>query len=94
MSRICKVTKKRVLVGHTISHANNKTKRRSLPNLQTHRFWSETEGRFISLRVSVKAFKTIDKLGLEAVLEQLKKDTKSGVVQKIARSSNRTKKVH
>jgi large subunit ribosomal protein L28 len=92
MSRICTVTKKRPLVGNNISHANNKTKRRLLPNLQNHRYWSETQKRFITLRVSTRAMKTIDKLGLDVVLARLEADKKAGRTKMIARASNRTKK--
>jgi large subunit ribosomal protein L28 len=92
MSRICVVTGKKPLVGNTVSHANNKGKRRFLPNLQTHRFWSETLKRFVALRVSTRAMRTIDKKGIDAVLAQMEKDKKSGVTQNIARTSNRSKK--
>ena len=92
MSRICAVTGKKPLVGNTVSHANNKNKRRFLPNLQTHRFWSETQKRFIALRVSTRAMRTIDKKGIDAVLAQMKADTKDGTVKNIARTTNRTKK--
>ena len=68
MSRVCQVTGKKPLVGHTVSHANNKRKKRFLPNLQVHRFWVESEKRFVTLRVSANALRTIDKKGIEAVL--------------------------
>lgn len=68
MSRVCQVTGKGPMVGNTVSHANNKRKRRFLPNLQTHRFWIEAEKRFISLRVSAKGMRLIDKQGIETVL--------------------------
>jgi large subunit ribosomal protein L28 len=58
--------------GNNVSHANNKTKRRFLPNLQSRRFWLENENRFIRLRVSTAALRTIDKNGIEAVLEKLR----------------------
>jgi len=58
--------------GNNVSHANNKTKRRFLPNLQSRRFWLAEEGRFIRLRVSTAALRTIDKNGIEAVLEKLR----------------------
>jgi large subunit ribosomal protein L28 len=92
MSRICAVTGKKPLVGNTVSHANNKGKRRFLPNLQTHRFWSETQKRFIALRVSTRAMRTIDKKGIDAVLAQIKIDTKDGTVKNIVHTANRTKK--
>lgn len=72
MSRVCQVTGKRPVFGNTVSHANNKKRRRFLPNLHTHRFWLESEKRFISLRVSNNGLRTIDKLGIETVLEQMR----------------------
>ncbi len=72
MSRVCQVTGKRPVFGNTVSHANNKKRRRFLPNLHTHRFWLESEKRFISLRVSNHGLRTIDKLGIETVLEQMR----------------------
>lgn len=71
MTRKCPVTHKRPMVGNNVSHANNKTKRRYLPNLQSKRFWLESEKRFIRLRVSARAMRYIDKHGLEAVLAEL-----------------------
>lgn len=72
MSRVCQVTGKRPLTGNNVSHANNKTRRRFLPNLRTHRFWVESERRFVSLRVSSKGMRIIDKLGIEQVLTELR----------------------
>ena len=72
MSRVCQVTGKRPMTGHKVSHANNKTKRRFLPNIQQRRFWVEDENRFVTLKVSAKAIRIIDKLGIRAVLEQLR----------------------
>lgn len=72
MSRVCQVTGKRPLVGNNRSHAMNATKRRFLPNLQTHRFWVESENRFVKLRVSAKGMRTIDKKGIDAVLAELR----------------------
>ncbi|MFA5627581.1 MAG: 50S ribosomal protein L28 [Thiohalomonadaceae bacterium] len=72
MSRVCKVTGKRPMAGNNVSHANNKTRRRFLPNLQTHRFWVESENRYVRLRVSTKAMRTIDKNGIDAVLADLR----------------------
>ncbi|MCO6523568.1 MAG: 50S ribosomal protein L28 [Candidatus Schmidhempelia sp.] len=72
MSRVCQVTGKRPLVGNNRSHAMNATKRRFLPNLQTHRFWVESEKRFVKLRVSAKGMRTIDKKGIDAVLADLR----------------------
>jgi large subunit ribosomal protein L28 len=68
MSRVCQVTGKGPMVGNTVSHANNKKKRRFLPNLQKHRFWVEGEKRFVTLRVSAQGLRIIDKKGIEAVL--------------------------
>ena len=72
MSRVCQVTGKRPSYGNTVSHANNKTRRRWLPNLQSHRFWLEAEKRFVRLRVSTRGMRTIDKLGIEKVLADIK----------------------
>ncbi len=76
MSQVCRVTGKRPLVGHNVSHANNKTKRRFNPNLQEHRFWLETEKRYIKLRVSTKGMRIIDKYGIEKVLKDIKEREK------------------
>ena len=72
MSRVCQVTGKKPIYGNTVSHSNNKKRRRFLPNLHTHRFWLEGEKRFVTLRVSTHGLRTIDKLGLEKVLENLR----------------------
>ena len=72
MSRVCQVTGKRPAVGNNVSHANNKTKRRFLPNLHTHRFWLESERRFVRLRVSTKGLRIIDKRGVETVVAELR----------------------
>jgi ribosomal protein L28 len=72
MSRVCQVTGKRPLVGNNVSHANNKTRRRFLPNLHNHRFWVESESRFVRLRVSSKGMRIIDKHGIEKVLADLR----------------------
>ena len=72
MSRVCQVTGKRPTYGNTVSHANNKKRRRFLPNLHTHRFWLEGEKRFVTLRVSTRGLRTIDQLGIEQVLENLR----------------------
>lgn len=76
MSRVCQVTGKRPLMGHNVSHANNKTKRRFNPNLQEHRFWLESEKRYVTLRVSAKGMRIIDKKGIEQVLQDIKKRKK------------------
>ncbi|HTT08792.1 MAG TPA: 50S ribosomal protein L28 [Gammaproteobacteria bacterium] len=72
MSRVCQVTGKRPMSGNTVSHANNKTRRRFLPNLHTHRFWVEGENRWVSLRVSSHGLRIIDKVGIENVLKDLR----------------------
>lgn len=71
MSQICMVTGKGPMVGNNVSHANNKTKRRFLPNLKKKRFWLESDKKFITLRVSARGIKTIDKHGIENVLTSL-----------------------
>ena len=72
MSRICQVTGKKPVLGHNVSHANNKTRRRFLPNLQYRRFWVETENRWVSLRVSQAGLRTIDRKGIETVLAEIR----------------------
>ena len=72
MARVCQVTGKGPMVGNNVSHANNKTKRRFLPNLQYRRFWVETENRFVRLRVSAAGLRLIDKKGIETVLADLR----------------------
>ena len=72
MSRVCQVTGKRPMVGNNVSHANNKTKKRSLPNLHSHRFWVESENRWVKLRVSANGLRTIDKKGIDAVLSDMR----------------------
>jgi large subunit ribosomal protein L28 len=72
MSRVCQVTGKRPMTGNNVSHANNKTRRRFLPNLHTQRFWLPSENRFIKLRVSHKGLRIIDKLGIEQVVQDLR----------------------
>ena len=72
MSRVCQVTGKGPMSGNHVSHANNKTKRRFLPNLHHHRFWVESEQRWVKLRVSSKGLRTIDKRGIDAVLADLR----------------------
>ncbi len=68
MSKVCVVTGKRPLVGNNVSHANNRVKRRFLPNLHYHRFWSEAIQSYIKLRVTKKGMKTIDQIGLDDFL--------------------------
>ncbi len=72
MARVCDVTGTGPVVGNNVSHANNKTKRRFLPNLQSRRFWLETENRWVRLRVTNAALRLIDKLGIDAVYADLK----------------------
>ncbi len=73
MSQVCQVTGKRPAVGNNVSKANNRTRRRFLPNLHQHRFWVEGEKRFVKLKVSTKGMRIIDKKGIEAVLVDLRK---------------------
>ncbi len=72
MARKCEVTGKGPMVGNNVSHANNKTKRRFLPNLQYRRFFVESENRYVRLRVSNAALRLIDKIGIDAVLADLR----------------------
>src|SRR5664279_5151210 len=72
MSRVCQVTGKGPKTGNTVSHANNRKRRRFLPNLHTHRFWLETEKRFVSLRVSTRGLRTIEKRGVDVVVADLR----------------------
>lgn len=72
MSRVCQVTGKRPMSGNTVSHANNKTRRRFLPNIQSHRFWVEEENRYVKLKLSTDGMRTIDKLGIKAVLDKIR----------------------
>jgi large subunit ribosomal protein L28 len=72
MSRVCQVTGKRPLTGNNVSHSNIKSKRRFLPNLHNHRFWVESENRWVKLRVSTKGLRIIDKKGIDAVLSDLR----------------------
>ena len=72
MSKVCQVTGKRPITGNNVSHAKNRTKRRFLPNLHRHRFWLESEKRFVSLRVSSKGMRIIDKKGIEIIVAELR----------------------
>ena len=72
MARVCQVTGKGPMVGNRVSHANNKTKRRFLPNLQYRRFWLETENRWVRLRVSNAALRLIDKVGIDTIVADLR----------------------
>ena len=72
MSRVCQVTGKRPISGNNVSHANNRTRRRFLPNLHHHRFWVESENRYVRLRVTAKAMRIIDKKGIDVVLAEMR----------------------
>jgi large subunit ribosomal protein L28 len=72
MARVCQVTGKRPMAGNNVSHANNKTRRRFLPNLHTHKFWVESEQRFVKLRISSHGMRIIDKKGIDAVLADIR----------------------
>ncbi|HMU90804.1 MAG: 50S ribosomal protein L28 [Pseudomonadales bacterium] len=71
MSRVCQITGKRPMTGNNVSHANNKTRRRFEPNLHYHRFWVESQKRFVKLRVSSKGMRIIDKVGIDQILADL-----------------------
>ncbi|PPI87730.1 50S ribosomal protein L28 [Candidatus Pantoea edessiphila] len=73
MSKICQITGKHPLSGNNRSHAMNATKRRFFPNLHYHRFWIENKKRFITLRVSAKGMRIIDKKGIDILLNNIKK---------------------
>ena len=72
MARVCQVTGKAPMVGHHVSHANNKTKRRFMPNLQYRRFWVESENRWVRLRLTTAGLRTVDKIGIDAVPADLR----------------------
>jgi large subunit ribosomal protein L28 len=72
MARVCQVTGKKPQLGNHVSHANNKTRRRFLPNLQYRRFWVESENRWVSIRLSQHGLRTIDKKGIDAVLAEMR----------------------
>ena len=72
MSRVCQVTGKRPITGNNVSHSNIKSKRRFLPNLHSHRFWVESENRWVKLRVSTKGLRIIDKKGIDVVLKDIR----------------------
>ena len=78
MARVCQVTGKKPGAGNNVSHAHNKTSRRFLPNLHKHRFWVESENRWVSLKVSAKGMRVIDKLGIDQVLSDIRsRDSKA-----------------
>lgn len=72
MSMVCQVTGKKPMSGNNVSHANNKTRRRFLPNLHLHRIWFANEKRYVTLRLSSKGLKTVDKKGIEAIVAELR----------------------
>ena len=72
MSRVCELTGKRPTVGNRVSHANNKKRRRFLPNLHEQRFWLESEKRWVTLRISSNGLRTVEKRGIEAVVADLR----------------------
>ena len=72
MSKVCQVTGKRPITGNNVSHARNKTRRRFLPNLHSHRFWVEREKRYVKLKVSTAGLRIIDKHGIDKVLADLR----------------------
>ena len=74
MAKVCQVTGKRPSTGNNVSHSNHKTKRRFLPNLHSKRLWVESEQRFVRLRLSAKALRTIDKKGIDAVLREMRSE--------------------
>ncbi len=80
MAQVCVVTGKRPMVGNNVSHANNKTRRRFIPNIQEHRFWLEAEKRYVKLKVSAKGMRIIDKYGIEKVLQDMKDRKREEVV--------------
>ena len=90
MSRVCQVTGKKPMKGNLVSHANNKTKRTFLPNLHYRRFWVESENRWIRLRVSTNALRTIDKNGIDAVLVDLRAE---GKIAKLGKNAGKAKGV-
>ena len=72
MARVCQVTGKKPIVGHHVSHANNKTKRRYLPNLQYRRIWVESENRYVKMRLTTAGLRLIDKKGIDVVLADMR----------------------
>ena len=72
MARVCQVTGKRPMAGNNVSHAHNKTRRRFLPNLQSHRFWVDSENRYVKLRLTAAGMRIIDKKGIDSVLAEMR----------------------
>ena len=73
MSRVCQVTGKKHVSGNNVSHANNRTRRRFLPNLQSHKFWVESENRWVKLRLCTRGMRIIDKNGIDSVIADMRK---------------------
>ena len=73
MSRVCQVTGKKPVSGNNVSHANNRTRRRFLPNLHSHKFWVDSENRWVKLLISAKGMRIIDKNGIDAVIADMRK---------------------
>lgn len=73
MAKVCQVTGKRPVAGNNVSHAKNRTRRRFLPNLHSHRFWVESESRWVKLKLTAAAIRTIDKVGIDSVLADMRK---------------------
>lgn len=76
MARVCEVTGKKTTTGNNVSHANNRTRRKFLPNLQSRKFWVESENRWVSMKISSAALRTIDKLGIDEVIKRMRADGK------------------
>jgi large subunit ribosomal protein L28 len=76
MARVCDVTGKKTTTGNNVSHAKNRTRRKFLPNLQNRKFWVESENRWVSMKISGAALRTIDKLGIDEVLKRMRADGK------------------
>ena len=76
MARVCDVTGKKTTTGNNVSHAKNRTRRKFLPNLQNRKFWVESENRWVSMKISGAALRTIDKLGIDEVLKRMREDGK------------------
>jgi|TARA_B100000768_G_C11197078_1_gene340012 large subunit ribosomal protein L28 len=76
MARVCEVTGKKTVTGNNVSHANNRTRRRFIPNLQNRKFWVESENRWVSMRISGAALRTIDKLGIDTVIQRMRAEGK------------------
>ena len=76
MARVCDVTGKKTTTGNNVSHAKNRTRRKFLPNLQSSKFWVESENRWVSMKISGAALRTIDKLGIDEVLKRMRADGK------------------